>query len=245
MGAARLLAKGWVVFCLFAGAHALHVVMGHDLPGSVRSVLECVGLFMAMGLVFVAGYAAATEHGHARPLEPAQLVPSFDGLVFAAFVIMSFANQVAVASEVMRNPLAEAIHAAIAFAVPGQRALENALACGLDGGRIFSASFTWLLAIVYFASAATRLRLTAGLIRLERVNRPEVLGPTTLALLLGVAAVAGVQFLFVGSAFAFLPCSAYTDITGALLIGLAPLVLAHLLVAALANLLASGPNEQA
>ncbi|HWA88871.1 MAG TPA: hypothetical protein VG889_02475 [Rhizomicrobium sp.] len=243
MGAARLLAKGWVVVCLFAGAHALHAVLGGDAPGSVRSVLECVALFAAMGLVFVSGYAAATEHGHARPLEFAQLVPSFDGLVFAAFVILSFANQIVLAPEVMQNPLAEALHAAIAFAIPGQRALEGSLACGLDGGRVFSSSFAWLLAIVYFASAATRLRLTAGLIRLERVNRPEVLGPTTLAFLLGIVAVVGIQLLLVGSAYRFLPCSAYTEITGALLIGLAPLMLAHLIVAALANLLASGPNE--
>lgn len=230
------------MFCLFAGAHALHAVLAGDTPQAARSVLVCTALFAAMGLLFAGGYAAATEHGHAQPLKLAQLLPSFDGLVFATFAILSLANQTVFAPEIMQNPLAEALQSAVTFAVPGQRALENALQCGLDGGRIFASAFTWLLAIVYLASAASRLRLTAGLIRLERVKRPEALGATVLALLLGVAAVVGIQFLYVGSAFAFLPCSAYTEITGALLIGLAPLVLAHLIVAALANLLASGPE---
>ena len=33
MGAARLLAKGWVVFCLFAGAHAFNLALGRgEMP---------------------------------------------------------------------------------------------------------------------------------------------------------------------------------------------------------------------
>jgi hypothetical protein len=68
------------------------------------------------------------------------------------------------------------------------------------------------------------------------------MGGKLLTLLLGALAVVGIQFLFVGTAFTFLPCSAYTETGGALLIGLAPLMLAYLILAALANLLASGPE---
>ncbi len=99
-----------------------------------------------------------------------------------------------------------------------------------------------MLAAIYFASAASRLRLSAGLIRLERVQRPEAMGAYLLALIQGALAVVGIQMLFVGSAFSFLPCSAYTELGGALLIGLAPLLHGYLIVAALANLLATGPQ---
>ena len=53
----------------------------------------------------------------------------------------------------------------------------------------------------------------------------------------------GIQFLFVGSAYPWLNCSAFADVTGALLIGLAPLMLAYLIVAALASLMASAPEK--
>ena len=109
----------------------------------------------------------------------------------------------------------------------------------MDGGRVFAAAFTWLLAIIYLASAASRLQAAAGLIRLERGDRPQMLGPTLRAFLFGIVAVVGIQFLFVGSAYPWLDCSAFADITGALLIGLAPLMLAYLIVAALASLMAS------
>ncbi|MNC96318.1 hypothetical protein D3C83_136600 [compost metagenome] len=52
----------------------------------------------------------------------------------------------------------------------------------------------------------------------------------------------GIQFLYLGSAFPLLGCSAYADITGALLMGLAPLMLAYVIVAALASLLAAAPE---
>jgi hypothetical protein len=47
----------------------------------------------------------------------------------------------------------------------------------------------------------------------------------------------------VGSAYPWLGCSAFDDITGELLTGLAPLMLAYLVVAALATLLASSPES--
>ena len=55
--------------------------------------------------------------------------------------------------------------------------------------------------------------------------------------------VIGIQFLFVGSAYPWLHCSAFANVTGALLIGLAPLMLAYLIVAALASLMASAPEK--
>lgn len=248
MGMARLLAKGWVVFCLFAGGHALRIALtgGVPAPRAIATIAICTLLFAAMGLLFVGGYAVATDHG--RPpllqrLKPHHVLPGFNEIVFLAFVALSFADQIAFAPDYMQSPMVDALKSAIFFVVPGQRALDRALLpCGLDGGRIFASAFAWLLAIIYLGSAVSRLRLAAGLIRIERAKRPEALGPSLLALLLGAAAVVGIQFLYVGTAFAFLPCSAYTEVTGALLVGLAPLMLAYLIVAALANLLATGPE---
>jgi uncharacterized membrane protein (DUF485 family) len=113
----------------------------------------------------------------------------------------------------------------------------------MDGGRVFAAAFAWLLAAIYLASAASRLKLQAGLIRLEASDRPQILGPTLRAFLFGIVAVVSIQFLFVGSAYPWLHCSAFGDVTGALLIGLAPLMLAYLIVAALASLMASAPEN--
>jgi hypothetical protein len=167
-------------------------------------------------------------------------MPGFNDLVFMAFLLASFINQAFIAPDQMESPIANAISSAVSFVVPGQRALEDQLSCGLDGGRIFSSAFTWILALIYLGSAASRLRLTAGLIRLERVTRPEPLGALPVALVLGAFAIIGVQLLFVGSMYPWLPCSAFTDISGALLIGLAPLMLAYLVVAALAAAMATG-----
>ena len=246
MGIARLLAKGWVVFCLFAAAHALRfaVERGASVPGAAVTIGVCSLLFVAMGLLFVAGYAAASDHGNAffRRLKPRNFVPGFYGVAFIGFVVLSFIDQAVFAPDNMQNPAVDALRAAMHFAVPGQRALESALSCGLDGGRIFASAFTWLLAIVYLAAAGSRVRLTAGLIRIERAKRSQTLSPAAVAAVLGAAAVVGFQMLYMGSSFAFLPCSAYTEISGALLIGLAPLMLAYLIVAAAANLLAVGPE---
>src|SRR6202012_5504614 len=106
--------------------------------------------------------------------------------------------EVWLAPQIMQSPIAGAIRDAIAFVVPGQRVIEDdLLPCGLDGGRIFASAFVWFLAIVYFASAASRLRLAAGLIRLERVQRPEAMGAWLLALLQGALAVVGFQLLYI------------------------------------------------
>ncbi len=248
MGIARLLAKGWTVICLFAAAHALRLALARGTvpPLEVASTIGVSAvLFIAMGLVFIFGYVAASDvnnapHVAGRTL--AHFLPHFDDVVLVLFALASFVNQTLYAPDHMRSPPVEALGAAMRFAVPGQRVLESTLACGLDDGRIAASAFAWLLAIVYLFSAASRVRLAAGLIRLERNRRPEGLGPVIPAAVLGVAAVAGFQLLYMGSAFAFIDCDVYTEISGALLVGLAPLLLAYLMVAAAANLLAMGPE---
>lgn len=249
MGIARLLAKGWIVFCLFAGGHALNIALARGFPlgSSAFEIGVCAVLFVAMGLLFIGGFGAAAGlpgKPLAERLTPADFTPSFDEIVFLIFVALSFFNQVLVAPQAMERGGAGALENAMHFLVPGQRALVAKLGgCSMDGGRVFAASFAWLLAMVFLASASSRLGLTAGIMRLEAARRPPLLGPTLRAFLLGMAAVVGIQFLFVGSAYPWLVCSAFADITGALLIGLAPLMLAYLIVAALASLLASSPEK--
>ena len=108
-------------------------------------------------------------------------------------------------------------------------------------GRVFAAAFSWALAAVYLASACSRLKLQAGLIRLEQGAKPEIIGPALRAFLFGAVAVAAIQFLVMGSVFPLLDCRAYVDITGALLTGLAPLMTAYLVVAAMASLAGVAP----
>ena len=248
MGIARLLAKGWIVFCLFAGAHALRIALATGLPlgSSLFAIGICVILFAAMGLLFAGGFgvsAGLPGTPFRSRLGLGHFVPSFNEIVFLLFVCLSFANQVWFAPTHLVGTSVMPLEQAIYFAVPGQRALVEALdACSLDGGRIFSSSFAWALAVVYLASACSRLKLQAGIIRLERNTRPEGLNPSIRAFCLGLVAVVGVQFLFVGSAYPWFHCSAFADIAGALLIGLAPLMLAYLVVASLATLLASSPE---
>lgn len=247
MGMARLLAKGWLVFCLFAGVYALRIVLirGEGTYQAVEDVVVPVALFAAMGTLFIAGYAALgnSAAGWRARLAPRHFLPGFNEIVFLAFAIVSFSNQILVAPGQMGRPVATAVSTAVAALVPGQRALEDQLSCGLDGGRVFSSAFAWILALIFFASAASRLRLTVGIIRLERASRGEVLGAIPLAVVLGLFAILGVQLLFVGSAYPSLPCAAFNDISGALLIGLAPLMLAYLVVAALAAAMATGSPQ--
>ena len=246
MGIARLLAKGWVVFCVFAGAHALNLALqsGQSVGVAFPSVLLPVLLFAAMGLLFVGGYGVSG--GHVSPafwrLKARQFIPGFNELVFIAFALASFINQVFVAPHYVGGRPAEALEAAVFYVVPGQRALEDAMSCGLDGGRIFASAFTWLLAFVYVASSVSRLRLAAGIIRIERTVRPELLGPAIFALVLGAFGIVAIQLFFIGTAYNWLSCAGFNDIAGALVIGLAPLMLAYLVVAALASALAIGPE---
>jgi hypothetical protein len=217
------------------------------IASSLFAVCVCVLLFGAMGLLFAGGFGVSV--GVPKSTFKAKqglghYMPGFNELVFLIFLCLSFICQVWFAPLHLEGGVVGPLEQAIYFAVPGQRMLVQSLdSCSLDGGRIFAAAFAWLLAIIYLASACSRLKLQAGIIRLERNTRPEGLGPSIRAFCLGMTAVVGVQFLFVGSAYPWINCSAFDDITGELLIGLAPLMLAYLVVAALATLLASSPES--
>ena len=244
MGIARLLAKGWVLFCLFAGGHAVRIALANGVPlaNAAAAIAICVALFAAMGLLFVGGFGAAGSLPGGPLLarfRPRHLLPDFNEAVFLVFVTASFLFQL-LSPLIQYQDWAAALQSAVYFLIPGQRALLDAMeGCSMDGGRALAAAFSWILALIYLASVCSRLKLQAGLIRLEG---RAVLGPTVRAFLFGLAAVAGIQFLVMGSAYPWLDCSAFTDITGSLLIGLAPLMLSYLIVAALASLLASSPE---
>src|ERR1043166_1431294 len=262
MGVARLLAKGWVVFCLFAAALALSRMLSAGT--APLQALSAIGLaafpFGAMGLLFIGGYGVSG--GHRMPqLKPMRLAPGFNEIVFAGFAVLSFFVETVYAPHHASGGILGALETAIRFAVPGQRALEEALGrCHLDGGSIFASAFAWLLALIYFGSAVARLRLSAAPGRVPRQEGPRAppatrrgarggrrrrrdpLGPSGVALVVGTAAVVGIQFLFIGTLFAWLDCGVLGGLPGALLIGLAPLMLAYRVIAALINLLAANPD---
>jgi hypothetical protein len=247
MGAARLLAKAWGVFCIFAGAYAFlqALAAGRQPAQAALSIIVCVLLFGAMGFLFAAGYGVS---GNAaiplrERLKPDHFAPGFNGIVFLVFAAAIFAAQMAPLSPQLSNGMLGTLDAAVHFAIPGQRALSDQLAaCGQDPNRTIASAISWLLAFVFLGSALSRLRLAAGIVRIERRARPEPLGGSTLAGLLGVVAVVGIQFLFVGTLFYWMPCNELAGIPGQFLIGIAPLMLAYLIVAALTNLLALGPE---
>jgi hypothetical protein len=242
MGVARLLAKGWIVFCLYAGGHALLRALGANIPLTLalQQIGICVVLFGAMGLLFVGGYGAASSHVLGR-FKPDQLAPGFNEIVFLAFAGACFFIQAGYAPAHLAGPVPGSLEAAIRFAVPGQRALEAGLGvCGLDGGRMLSSAFAWTLAFIFLGSALSRVRLAAAIVRLERKHRPEPLGATMLAVLLGIASLVGFQLLFMGTGYAFIPCSLLSGVLGDVLIGIAPLMLSYLILAALTDLLALG-----
>jgi hypothetical protein len=245
MGAARLLAKLWVAFCLFAGAHAIlrQIAAQTPLPYAFATVAICVFLFGAMGLLFIGGYGASSGFTRFLRLASTQFMPGFNELVFIAFAIAIFLVQAAYAPTHPESPLLGALDSAIRL-IPGQHALEAGLgACRLDGGRAFASAFSWLLSLIFLGSALTRIRLAAGLVRLERKARHEALGDMPLAFATGLVAVIGVQLLFVGSLYSMLSCAVYTSVAGAVLIGLGPLMLAYLIAAALTNTLALNAED--
>lgn len=248
MGLARLLAKGWILVCLFAGAHALRFALlsGGDLAIAIPQIIVSVLLFVAMGLLFVGGYGASGARLHAFTIQnlTPRALPAFNDVVFLLFVAISFLDQVVYAPLHVGGKATEMLEGALYFAVPGHAVIVDRLrTCGPDGGRVFASAFAWILAFVFAGSAVSRLRLTAGLIRLQRAVHPDALSPVAVAALLGVIAVLAIQCVFVGSLVGLLPCSALKGIPGALFIGLAPLLLAYLIFAALAALLASSSDS--
>jgi hypothetical protein len=243
MGAARLLAKFWIAFCVFAGAHALvRALAQHMQPEQAVSLIGmCVVLFGAMGLLFVAGYGAAS--GGFSKLTASAFLPGFNEIVFIAFAAAIFTVQLVSASGQPPTGAMGALASAMHFAIPGQRALETALAvCGKDMGATFASATSWLLAFIFIGSSFSRLRLQAGLMRLERKARAQARGATPLTFMLGLIAVIGIQLLFVGGIYPLIPCGMLVGLPGEVLIGLGPLALAYLIVAALTNLLALSPE---
>ena len=114
--------------------------------------------------------------------------------------------------------------------------------CRVDGGRLFIAALSWTFALIFLGSALSRIRLAATIVRFERKRRPEALGAQPLAFALGLVAVAGIQLVYMGTAYTLLPCHAIGGLFGAAMVGIDPLMLAYLIVAALTNLLALGPE---
>jgi hypothetical protein len=247
MGAARLLARAWIVFGLYATGLALKRTLDAGLAGEdLRQTAVCAMLFGAMGLLFIAGYGLAPGTAFPRVfsrLKPVHLAPGFNDLVFAAFVLLAFGVQTGFAPGHGDGVAVAALMGALRFAVFGQHVLEDRLAaCGLDGGRALASAFSWLLAFVFLGSALSRIRLAAALVRLERKARPEALGPQALAFAVGIASVVGIQAFYLGTAYALLPCRELAGISGDVLVGLGPLGLSYCILAALTNLVALNPE---
>jgi len=246
MGAARLLAKAWLVFCIFAGAYEAEQMFARGTAVSqfIAPIGVCVLLFGAMGLLFIVGYGASGTHGTLLSrLKPDHWMPGFNGLVFLTFAVLIFVVQTSYLPQHVSGGILSALEASVHFAIPGQRALEARLdACTLDGGRVTASALSWLLACIFLGSALSRVRLAAGIVRLERQQRPSAIGPASLTLLLGIFAVIGIQFLLLGTIFTIIPCDMLVDLPGELLIGLGPLMLAYLIVAAVTDLLSLGPE---
>jgi len=143
MGIARLLAKGWIIFCLYAGAHALRLALlqGQDLASSLPGIGICALLFIAMGLLFVGGFGVSAAHVAHTPwikhFKPRHLIPGFNEGVFFIFVVFSFLIQAFVAPGNIDRGAVSALQNAIYFVVPGQRALVSARALGPRTKAIF------------------------------------------------------------------------------------------------------------
>jgi hypothetical protein len=246
MGAARLLAKAWLVFCVFAGAYEAQQLFSHGVAPAqfAGPVAICVLLFGAMGLLFIGGYGVSGAHGLSlERLKPERWIPDFNGIVFLLFAIVIFVVQTTYLPEHVSGGVLAALEASVHFAIPGQRALEARLdACTLDGGRVTASALSWLLAAIFLGSGLSRVRLAAGIVRLERQRRADAIGPASLTLLLGIFAVIAIQFLLLGTVFTIMPCDMLVDLPGELLIGLGPLMLAYLILAAVTDLLSLGPD---
>jgi len=246
MGAARLLAKGWIAFSLYAGALALGGAHGAWPAAAAGTVVVCLLLFGAMGILFISGYGLSA--GHVHPPLPAEinlqkLVPGFSELVFIAFALIVLLVQLFYAPAYHQGPAVDGIESAMRFVVFGQRTLETALLqCHADGGRLFISSLAWTLALIFLGSALSRLRLAATLVRFERKRRPEALGAVPLAAALFVVTLSGFQLLYMGTAYTLLPCHALAGLFGGAMVGIGPLMLGYIIIAALANLLALGPE---
>lgn len=241
MGVARLMVKAWVIFCLYAGGTALRLSWGGSAdPGTLIAAIGLpVLLFLAMGLalaegsVFLAGHAGLLK-GHPRFHSIRDWHCGFNEIVFVCFVLLSFLCQLFLAPRNLSGPLSDALERAVYFAVPGHRVMVWQMRlCMIDGGRIFAASVSWCLALIYLGSALSRLRQSAAVLRLERVGHPDRPVGLMVAALLGLVALAGGHLFYAGAGYALMGCSDLEGISGALVCGLAPLMLAYAVAAAL------------
>jgi hypothetical protein len=199
-------------------------------------------MFGAMGLLFIGGYGVSGSHGLSlERLKPERWMPDFNGIVFLTFALLIFTVQTTYLPQHVSGGILSALEASVHFAIPGQRALEARLdACTLDGGRVTASALSWLLAVIFLGSGLSRVRLAAGIARLERQRHRDVIGPASLTLLLGIFAVIAIQFLMLGTVFTIMPCDMLVDIPGELIIGLGPLMLAYLILTAITDLLSLG-----
>lgn len=243
-GLARLFAKGWIIFCLYAGTLAAGTYWfgGASLAGVITAIILPVVLFGALGLVFAGGFLYLAGHGDpAVWRRPFSTPIGFNEAVFVAFAAISLTNQLFVAPHFLSGPLTDALERALYYAVPGQRALVYQMRlCMTDGGRIFAAGTSWCLAIIYLGSALSRLKLTVAILRLAPDWGVSGRGA---AVLLGLIALAGIYALYMGAFYSHLTCRFVAGISGAILIGLAPLMLAYCVATSLAAALASAAKS--
>ncbi len=237
MGWARLLAKGWVLFCLYAAVLALAQNFG---AAHIGNLLIAASLFLAMGVLFAVGYGLS-GHNSVRALlysvQAHHLLPDFNRLIFLIFILLSLITQILLLHNPHPIPLWLGWIAGAMQIIPGQHALLQALApCAAPQQSallLHGAAVSWLLALIYLASSLSRIRLAAGLIRLERSARGESAGAAWHTALLGLAGIIGIQLFGLGSVYGWTLCQSLTGLPGQVLTGLAPLMLAYLLGTAL------------
>ncbi len=236
MGIARLLAKGWIVFCLFAGGARLAPRPGQRRAagaiavrgGHLRDSVRRHGPVVRRRLRRLGRIA---RHPFKARLGLHHLMPGFNEIVFLFSSVLSFVNQVwfaprNLAGDVVGPLERRSISSCRASARWSRRWMPAAWMAGASSPPPSPGCWRWSI-WPRPARGSNCRRASSGW---SATPRPEGLGPSIRAFCLGVVAVVGVQFLFVGSAYPWLNCSAFDDITGALLIGLAPLMLAYLVV---------------
>lgn len=242
---ARLVAKVWVMFCLYAGALALNLA----LPGSPDAWAEAARicgatlLYLCTGFLF-AGMAVRLLHRRETLIRHSWRDIDFNDVLFGIFLFLTFCDQAFFAPDHLAGVFSQSVEQAAFYAVPGQRALSRLVhSCTMDGGRIFASAFSWCLALIWFGSALSRLKISAGLLRAAWSVAPDRTRGLTSAVLLGLCAAAGIQVLYAGSGIRFLPCSMTAGIAGGLLTGLAPLLLVYVIITALTGLIAGAQPQ--
>ena len=120
MGVARLLAKGWVLVCLFAGAHALRFALGRRqrsftaVPPADRLRRCCSLPWGCCSSAAMALRAAICASPVSRlPISLPHALPGFNEIVFLFFVCLSFLNQIVVAPAHLSGTVVDGFESAI------------------------------------------------------------------------------------------------------------------------------------